>query len=88
MNYKDEILKSIQVISNRNISKHKADRTYRTVIKRIEKSGYVIVDETGSERTVQCCIPGVSLKAGQQVWVKEPLGDLKELHICGVCLKL
>lgn len=85
MNFKDEILKSIQTIVDKNINNYKTDRTYRSVVKRIVKEGYVIVDETGSERTVQCCIPGVSLKVGQQVWVKEPMGDIRVLHICGVC---
>ena len=60
------------------------DRTYRTVIKSINKKGYVILDLTGSERTVQCCIPGVELIVGQSVWVKEPMGKLNEIHICGV----
>jgi hypothetical protein len=29
----------------------------------------------------------VTLKPGQMVWVKEPMGDLKGLHICGVAVK-
>ncbi len=60
------------------------DRTYRTVIKRITKNGYVIIDETGSERTVPCYVPNVTLRVGQSVYVKEPLGNLKALHICNV----
>lgn len=60
------------------------DRTYKTVIKDITKKGYVVLDRAGSERTVQCCIPGVELKKMQSVWVKEPMGDLNGLHICGV----
>ena len=64
--------------------KSASDRTYRTVIKRIEKNGYVIIDETGQERMVPCGIPNVELKPMQSVYVKEPCGNLKELHICGV----
>lgn len=60
------------------------DRTYRTVIKRIVKKGYVILDETGNERTVSCCIPGLELKAGQGVYIKMMQGQLKDMHICGV----
>ncbi|MCM1134375.1 MAG: hypothetical protein NC400_02265 [Clostridium sp.] len=60
------------------------DRTYKTVIKQITKKGYVILDESGNERTVQCCIPGLELKVMQSVWVKEPMGRLNDLHICGV----
>ena len=63
---------------------YKVDRTYRTVIKRITPKGYVIIDEAGQERTVPCCIPNVELRPMQSVYVKEPLGNLKELHICGV----
>lgn len=60
------------------------DRTYRTVIKRVDKNGYIVLDNTGSERTVPCCIPGTTLRVGQMVWVKEPMGRLRDLHICGV----
>lgn len=79
-----ELLKSIQIMINKKLKNYKADRTYRTVIKEITPKGYVILDETGSDRTVQCCIPNVTLKVGQKVYVKEPLGRLVELHICGV----
>lgn len=61
-----------------------SDRTYRTVIKRIDKNGYVITDETGQERTVPCGIPNAELRPMQSVYVKEPLGKLNELHICSV----
>lgn len=84
MNFKEEIFKSIQNMVDKGIMNCKIDRTYRTVIKRIDKKGYVIIDETGQERTVPCCIPDVELKPLQSVYVKEPLGNLKELHICGV----
>ena len=84
MDFKTEILKSIETIINRKINNYKADRTYKTVIKQITKKGYVILDETGSERTVQCCIPGIELRVGQYVWVKEPMSDLRNLHIVGV----
>ena len=84
MSFKQEILKSIQLMIDEKIASYKADKTYKSGVKGTDKKGYVILDSTGSERTVQCCIPGVQLKAGQYVWVKEPMGDLKGLHICGV----
>ena len=61
-----------------------SDRTYRTVIKRIDKNGYVVTDEAGQERTVPCGIPNVELRPMQSVYVKEPLGKINELHICSV----
>ncbi|MCM1232113.1 MAG: hypothetical protein NC489_18485 [Ruminococcus flavefaciens] len=79
-----ELLKSIQIMIDRKLNTYKADRTYRTVIKRIDKNGYVITDETGQERTVPCGIPNVELRPMQSVWVKEPMGRLKDLYICGV----
>lgn len=84
MNYKEEIIRSIQTMVNRSIANYKADRTYRSVIRTITSEGYVVLDDTGNERTVKCCIPNAALKAGQSVWVKEPMGNLKALHICGV----
>lgn len=81
----DEILKTIKYALDNKTDK--ADRTYKSVIKSITKKGYVILDTTGSERTVQCCIPGVKLRTGQYVWVKEPMGKLNDIHICGVAGK-
>lgn len=72
---------------DRKLSNYKSDRTYRSVVKQITSKGYVVLDNTGNERTVQCCIPDAGLRVGQSVWVKEPLGDLKGLHICGVIKK-
>lgn len=81
-NIADEIIKTIKyAIDKKTIN---CDRTYRTAIKRIEKNGYVIIDETGSERTVPCHVPNITLRPGQSVYVKEPLGKLNELHICNV----
>ncbi len=84
MNFKQEILKSIQTMVDKSIINYKADRTYQSVIKRIDKKGYVILDEAGNERTVQCSMPGLELKVGQRVWVKIPMCDLKGMHICGI----
>ena len=81
-NIADEIIKTIKyAIDKKTIN---CDRTYRTVIKRVVKNGYVITDETGQERVVPCGIPNVELKPMQSVYVKEPLGKVNELHICNI----
>lgn len=87
MDLGEEILKAMQIMINRKLKDYRADRTYRTVIKRITPKGYVILDETGNERTVPCGIPNVTLRPGQSVYVKEPLGRLNELYICNVIEK-
>ena len=69
---------------DRKLDNYKADCTFQSVIKHITKKGYMILDETGSERTVQCCVPGVTLKAGDRVLVKIPNGNLKQMHIVGI----
>lgn len=69
---------------DKKLDNYKADRTYQSIIKEIAPKGYVVLDRTGDKRTVQCCIPGMELRVMQKVWVKEPLGKLNELHICGV----
>lgn len=79
-----EILRSIQIMVDRKLKDYKGDRTYKSVIKGITAKGYIILDRAGSERTVKCCIPGISLQVGQGVWVKEPMEDLKGIHICGI----
>lgn len=81
-NIAEEILKTIKyAVDRKSIN---CDRTYKTVIKNITPKGYVVLDRSGSERTVQCCIPNVSLRIGQAVYVKEPMSDLRNLHIVGV----
>ena len=83
----DEILDAIKYAIDKKLENYKADITYRSAIRGIDKKGYIINDRSGGEKTVRCCIPGIELKVGQQVWVKEPMGDIKGLHICGVINK-
>ena len=81
----EQIIKSIQIIIDRKLSNYKADRTFASVVKQKNSNGtYIVLDESGGERKVKCCIPNVDLKVGQRVWVKIPLGNLKQIHICGV----
>ena len=87
MNVKEEIFKTIQTMVNHAIMKCKVDHTYQSIIKNITPKGYVVLDRSGQERTVKCCIPGLELRVMQNVWVKEPMGDLNGLHICGVIEK-
>ena len=84
MNFKEEIFKSIQTMVDRAIANYKADRTFKTAIKKVTPKGYIILDESGSERTVGCCVPNVNLKAGQMVWVKIPMGDIKGMYVCNI----
>lgn len=82
-----EILKAIQIMVDKKLDNYKADITYQSIIKDITPKGYVILDRSGQERTVQCSIPGLNLRMMQSVWVKEPMGNLKRLHIVGVVVK-
>ena len=85
MDLGEQIIKSIQIIIDRKLSNYKSDRTFTSVIKKKNSNGtYVILDDSGGERTVKCCIPGLELKVGQSVWVKEPMSSLRDIHICGV----
>lgn len=81
-----EILKSIQIMVEQKLSAVPADQTYASVVKKANADNtYVILDRTGIERTVKCSIPGIRLQVMQRVWIKEPCGNLKHIHICGVC---
>lgn len=84
MNFKEEIFRLIQGMVDKAIMNCKVDRTYESIIKEITPKGYVVLDSNGSERTVQCCIPDLKLRKMQRVWVREPMSNLKKLHICGV----
>jgi hypothetical protein len=84
MNYKTEILKSIQIMIDRKLASYRADRTFKTAVRKATPKGYVITDEAGSERTVKCAVPGVTLAPGQFVWATMPCGRLNDLHISGI----
>lgn len=84
MNFKEELFKSIQRMVNRAVTNCQVGRTYESIIKNITPKGYVVLDRAGSERTVKCCIPGLELKIMQSVLIKEPMGKLNKIHICGV----
>lgn len=84
-NISDEILKTIKYALDRKAIN--CDITYKSVIKTVNKKGYVILDKGGQERTVYSCIPNLDLKVGQMVWIKEPMSKIGDAHICGVVLK-
>lgn len=83
MTIKDEIIKTIEIMVNKEIKKIKADKTYPSIIASVENGKYVVT-LNGSEHKVKCAIPNVELKSGQQVWVTVPCGDLKGMFISGV----
>ena len=78
----DDILKAIKYAVDRKAIN--CDVTYKSKIVNVNKKEYVILDRTGTERTVKCCIPNLDLKVGQSVWVKEPMSYLSCAHICGI----
>lgn len=84
MDFKEELIKTIQIIVDNYLGNYKSDRTYRSIVKEITSKGYKILDDTGNERIVKCCIPNVNLKVGQSVWVKIPMGQLNNIYICGI----
>lgn len=84
MNFKEEIFKAVQDMVNMAITNSRVDCTFKTVIKGIAKNGYIILDQSGSERIVKCCIPDLKLRIGQAVYVKMMQGKIKDMHICGV----
>ena len=83
MTIKDEIIKTIEIMVNKEIKKIKADKTHLSIITSVENGKYVVT-LNGSEHKVKCAIPNVELKTGQQVWVTVPCGDLKRMFISGV----
>ena len=79
----DEILKTIKFAIEK--LEVRCDRTFISVIKQVNTNNtYVIQDQSGTNRTVKCAIPNITLTNGQAVYVKIPSGDLKRMHICGV----
>ena len=79
-----EIIKSIQIMIDKKLENYRADRTFKTAIRKVTPKGYIITDQAGSERTVKCTIPGVTLKPGQFIWATIPCGKLNDIYISGV----
>lgn len=84
MSVSDEIIKTIKYALEKYDSGR--DKSFKSVVKNFgTKSGtYIILDESGQERTVKCCVPGLDLKVGTRVWVKIPGGKLNDMHIYGI----
>jgi ferredoxin-fold anticodon binding domain-containing protein len=79
----DEILKTIKFAIEK--LEVRCDKTFVSVIKQVNTNGtYVIQHQSGTNRTVKCSIPNVTLINGQAVYVKIPSGDLKRMHVCGI----
>lgn len=85
MDFKREIIKTIQIMIDERIGNYKADKTFPSVIKQKNTDGtYVVLDDSGGERKVKCCIPDLDLKVGQRIYVKIPSGSLQNIHIVGI----
>ena len=54
MDFGKEILKSIQIIIDKKLENYRADRTFKTAVRQITPKGYIVTDQSGSERTVKC----------------------------------
>lgn len=85
MDFKREIFRAIQIMIDEKIGNFKADKTFPSVIKQKNADGtYIVLDDSGGERKVKCCIPNVSLAVGQRVYVTIPSSDLKNIFIAGI----
>ncbi len=83
--YSTEILKVIRFAFEQY--KIGCDTTFKSVVKAVTPKGYVILDNSGVERTVKCAIPNVTISTGKNVWVKIPGGNINLMHICGIAQK-
>jgi len=85
MDFKTEILKSIQIMVDKKISNYKTDRTFPSIIKQANSNNtYIILSEDGTERVIHSSIPSLNLQTRTKVWVKIPCGNINNMHICGI----
>jgi len=85
MDFKTEILNSIQIMMDQKINNQSTDRTFASIIKQINTDGtYIILDEDGTDRTTYSSIPSLNLQIRTKVWVKIPCGNINNMHICGI----
>lgn len=67
-------------------AEYKYDKSFVSVVQNYypATNTYIIKDEDGTERKTFCAIPNVTLKTGQNVWVKIPCGNRSKMHIYGI----
>lgn len=85
----DAILLLWTKISNlvdEKIASQKYDSTFKSTIWKINSDGTYQINYKGQLYNTYSAID-TKLSLGQTVWVKIPLGLLREMHICGVCKK-
>ena len=80
----DAIIKSIEILIQKALRKQSYDRTFLSVVNEVHGNGTYTIMNEGQKHKIKCAIPNVELKAGQQVWITVPCGDLKGMFICGV----
>lgn len=89
-NILNEDIRALQIMVKEFVSliknhSHNYDTTFTSVVSSVNTNGtYVIQDEGGVKRNVKCSIPNITVKVGQNVWVKIPKGIIEDMHICGV----
>lgn len=81
----DVIVKYILKAAGKIQQNIKSDRTFPSAIKKVNSNKtYIILDDSGQERTVKCSIPGLELKVGMNVWITVPMGKVGMMFVSGV----
>lgn len=77
------ILKTIDILVEKRLSKHTDDKTFPSVVYGINDDGTYTIIKEKQKYKVKCAI-NTTLSLGTHVWVKIPCGRLHDMHICGL----
>lgn len=72
-----------QMMINKSLASFKCDRTYPSVIYGVNSNGTYKVNRDGILIDVPNAL-GTTLTVGTLVWLKDPLNNKKQTHICGI----
>jgi len=77
------LIKAIEKITDKKIANIRYDKTFPSIIYKVNNDGTYQISKEGSLYTVPCSL-GVQLKITQNVWITMPGGSFKDMYISGI----
>lgn len=84
MTIKEDIIKTVEIITEKYLKKYKADITFKTVILGKTDNWTYKINYKNIEYNVKSGLTTDNLIGGQLVWVTMPSGDFKNMYISGI----
>lgn len=84
MTIKEDIIKTVEIITEKYLKKYKADITFKTVILGKNENYTYKINYNNVEHDVKNGLIIDNLLVGQFVWVTIPSGEFRDMFISGI----